>query len=210
MCRTVLICTGWSSLHFPFPVSWLFLLCLPPFFLWVLIFFFPLPALFLPPHNPAFRLPLAICIFLHSQMWHSPWKSCMFCFALSAGSKEEFTQILLTEAPALHDHQDLSKFHFAASTQSKKLHQEKTTKAVSSKRIFWTRISSFIWCTLHNIKRNNIAAGLFNSWFFLFFISNVEDTVLTLPHVILLAWNNSVYKTKALKPFPLWSFCDTR
>jgi len=55
---------------------------------------------------------------------------------LSAGSKEEFAQILLTEAPAPHGHQDLSKFHFAASTRSKKLHQEKATKAAISKRIF--------------------------------------------------------------------------
>lgn len=62
------------------------------------------------------------------------------CSALTAGSKEDFTQILLTEAPAPHGHQDVSKFHFAASTQSKKLHQEKTTKALSSERIFWKEL----------------------------------------------------------------------
>lgn len=88
--------------------------------------FFPLPPPFLPPHNPAFRLPLAICIFLLSQMWHFPWKSCMFCFKFWQQSR--IYSILLSEAPASHGHQDFSKFYFAASTQAKSCIKRKQQK----------------------------------------------------------------------------------
>ena len=191
--------SGWSSPHFfTFPESRLCLSCLSPFFLDPnSSFFFSVPF---------FHLIIYLLGCLQPSVFSCIPKCGILpgnpaCSALSAGSKEEFAQILLTEAPAPHGHQDLSKFHFAASTQSKKLHQVKTTKGVSSKRVFWTRISSFIWGTLHNITKKHIAAGLLGSWFFLFFISIVEATALTLLHTILLVWNNSIYKTRALKPF---------
>lgn len=116
----------------PLPVSWLFLSLLSFSGLQFSSFLFPL-------HFFLLITQLFDCL------WPSVFSCIPKCGALlenpvcsvsSAGSKEESTQILLTEAPAPHGHQYWSKFHFAASTQSKNLHQEKSTKAASSKKIF--------------------------------------------------------------------------
>lgn len=93
--------------------------------------------------------------------------------------------------------------------RAKMLHQEKTTKAASSKRIFWTRISSFIWCTLYNFKWHMIDAGLLGSWFLLFFISIVESVALSLLHNILLYETILFIRLELQNPLLLCILCGT-